>query len=215
MCNSRLNRIASLQYATPERSAVYALASSYRSDGQVLSAPRVQHRASLVRRLFHWRRPSAISRFVVTVVIGEAIQRRSRRPRAHIGDEIGKTVPALAHPYSTTAVVPVFVVFGIAAALPGGFPRHVFFGPAAVIRASRSAVASPILRPKMSLLTTATARVSTREIVGLEIAFFATRAATAPIVIVASLLGIGDNCQRAVEFAYLHGTIVQTSREQR
>lgn len=63
---------------------------------------------SLIGRLFFWRRPSHVSRFVVSVYIN-AIQGMKRSwSWPHIGQEIRKGfLPPLAHGYSTTAVVVV------------------------------------------------------------------------------------------------------------
>lgn len=71
------------------------------------------------------RCPSAISRFVVAVVV-DAVDCESSRFRTHIREEVFKLLPPFANCYSTPAVILEALAFGIATAVKHRTPRVVF-----------------------------------------------------------------------------------------
>ena len=76
------------------------------------------------------RRPAPVPRFVVSVVVWEAINRVFRRwARPHVGEEVLEGIPAIADGDVASAVDVVVSGFGIGASLPHGCPGRVLGSP--------------------------------------------------------------------------------------
>jgi hypothetical protein len=199
-------------YTRPQCTAVNSLADGNRAQAETFSVPRVEYRPSLIRRLLDCCSPSAIGGFVVTIVVA-AIKRHAVWTQSHVGDEVSKVVPTCAHSYASAAVILVLVVFGVSATLAGGLPCHVLFGTTPMVIASRSSVLGAILRSQYALLAPTARGIATRQVVGLKISFLPATAPASPVVIMATLLGIGDHSEVSKLVADLHGSSIQTSRE--
>jgi len=95
------------------------------SEPEALSAPRNLSVTILVNRLLRWRCPSAISRFVVTVII-DAFNHQSRRRLAHVVCELSEVIaPRVTHGYASSAVSRVAMVGCVVAASLGVIPDSV------------------------------------------------------------------------------------------
>ena len=73
--------------------------------------------------LFFWGSPTAITLFVIAIIIRPAIKACAGRSRPHVGEEVFECHPAFANGYAATSVVLKSVAIRIAATIKHCFPR--------------------------------------------------------------------------------------------
>lgn len=119
-------RFASLYMPDPQAMIVEALDASQLLEGNLPAVVRDINIAARVIRLLRRRRPSAVARLVVPIVV-YPIDRRTVRARTHVREERREVfAPAIADSNSTAAVVAICAIGRIAASLSHRAPNTVF-----------------------------------------------------------------------------------------
>src|SRR5689334_10203953 len=78
-----------------------------------------------IQRLFAGRGPSAITRFIVPVVI-DAVERAPARRVAHVGIEVREAIPSLAHGNAAPSIMWIVPSIGVGAALFHARPNLIY-----------------------------------------------------------------------------------------
>lgn len=119
-----------LQSPSSANSARHGVWTNANSGGPVreikgLSVERKENGPSAIGQLLFGRRPAAIARFVIAVVV-DAVKRHSVWSRPHIGEEILKYKPAIADLDSASSIKVPIGCLGIAAPIFHTAPQGVF-----------------------------------------------------------------------------------------
>jgi len=95
---------------------------------------------SSISGLFDARSPSAVPRRVVTIIVGEPVNRISRSwPETHIRKErLKRGLPPITYRYSPASVVSILRIFGVAASAPETVPDFIFWRPCHPMGVARS-----------------------------------------------------------------------------